>query len=712
MEYTKVIIDDLYSLDLSGKDIIIPISYEVIDIKNLNRRSGSKTKTITIPRTLKNDKIFGLAFSINGKNQFDKYLSRKIRIEKNSQILFNGLCLLTDVTIDTISFYAFAELSKLKDLFGQLTLNDLNLDDLDHIYDKTIFDTWDGMYPIYVQPDYFYPVIDYGQFQNTNPLASSETPSINLVDMYPALYLKRAIQQICLDNGYTLKTTFFDDPQIEKILIPFVNEQFIHSDDYLTREFGLDSRNIGTYTLPDSAGVYIIPTDNILYDNLSQFSGGIYTAQGNQRINIFANCRIETPGTYPAGFYFLVSVLKYDNVLMNWISLGDKVVTNSLNPAEYISVGFRISANLNNGEQIKFIVRKFNTSAPIEINIINSLFVILPNYVTKNVRNIFPNEFVQIAPNLPPIQQIDLFKWCYQMFNWVIFVDDDKGQIEISTYDSFYQDNSQKDFSQKLSLNPNPVINYQPTDFSRKYDFKYKHDSGDFYLSRYDLQQTINQPFLFGDGRYYLTKQGDATLIGEVGFSPTIIEKSFKGHPSDFIKIPTMLNNSAPTIKNTQHEPRILINGGLVTIDTLSEGTIDHIYIEEVGAVTNLPLCYFHKQTFNEDNIDAFDLNLSFSRPDIVLYTNGNLIDKYYKNAINSLSVSAQLTAYFMLDSQDITELDFSQNWYISYFNAIFRLNKIIDYNANSLGLTKVELINVGVIDTIEDNYQIIESNN
>lgn len=707
MDYTEIIIDNIYSVDLSNKDISIPVTYELIDIKNLNRRSGSKTKTITIPRTQKNDKIFGLAFSINGKNQFDKYLPREIRIQKNSQVIFNGLCKLTDVTIDSISFYAFSELSKLKELFGESTLNDLNLDDLDHIYDETIFDTWNGAYPVGVPADYFYPLIDYGQFQDVNPNNSSENPPIKITEVYPALYLKRAIEQIAYDNGYTLKTNFFDDPQIAKILLPFVNEQFIHSDTYLTREFGLVVNRKSEYTVPLTLGAYKIPMENIIYDNLSQYASNEYTAIGGQRMNIFANVRIKTPGTYPVGWQFYVAVERYDVGLSAWLELDSKICTNTINPDYIFEVNLNIPASINSGDKLRFIIYRYSNATTESIVVTRADWSIRPNYVGDNVQNILVGEMVQVAPNLPPIKQIDLFRWCYQMFNWVIFVDDNKGEIQIYTYDEYFKNDNQKNFSNKITLNPAPVINYQPTNFSRKYDFKYKHDQDDYWLTRYDAK--INQPYKFGDGQYYLTKEGEATLIGEVRFSPTIIEKSFKGHANDYIYIPTMLDNAEPNIKNTQKEPRILINGGLVSVDKLSDGGLSHVHVENFGLTSFLPLCYFQKQLYYEEDIDSFTLNLSFSTPNISMYTKENLIENFYKNTIDSLSVSAQVTAYFKLNAKDIAELDFSQNWYISYFNAIFRLNKIVDYNVNSLGLTKVELINVGVVDTSAENYQEIK---
>jgi hypothetical protein len=100
---------------------------------------------------------------------------------------------------------------------------------------------------------------------------------------------------------------------------------------------------------------------------------------------------------------------------------------------------------------------------------------------------------------------------------------------------------------------------------------------------------------------------------------------------------------------------------------------------------------------FNDNTIDAYDLNLSFSTPIGIGFTTKNLIDTYYKPTIDQLNISASLVAYFNLSARDIAELDFSQLWYVEYFNSVFRLNKIIDFEPNGKGLTKVELINVGV---------------
>jgi len=222
MNYTEIYIDDV-QIDLGQDDVSIPLTYALVDIKNLNNRSGSKSKTIKVPRTELNEKVFGFAFDVNGFNQFDKYVKHNIRIEENRELIFSGLCQLILANEQEIEFFCYKDLAKFKGISGTKTLQDLNLSDLQHVYDTTIFDTWDGVYPIYVESDYVYPIIDYGQFFTRTLPGTGEVPLINVIDLYPAVYLRRLIKQICTDNGYTLVTSFFDDPQMDSIILPFTS---------------------------------------------------------------------------------------------------------------------------------------------------------------------------------------------------------------------------------------------------------------------------------------------------------------------------------------------------------------------------------------------------------------------------------------------------------------------------------------------------------
>jgi hypothetical protein len=689
MDYAEIIIDGKYSIELSGANISIPTTYELIDITNLNRRSGSKTKTITIPRTKTNDKIFGIPYNLSAYNQFDKFSSRQITIKKNSFVVFDGLFKLTDITIDTINIYAFAELSKLKELFGEATLNELNLTDLDHLYDETIFDTWNGVYPV-ANEDYFYPLIDYGQFDGKTPAINCEAPNqdIKITDLRPAVYLKRIIKQMIIDSGYTLQTTFFDNQTLEKLMIPFTNNDFLHSVENTLQLEGFDGVTAQPYEILNATtGQENVTIDNILADPLNQY---------DEINNEFYSAFIQTS---------LISYTFGYSILNNSISVPAELIVQTYDGAtwtDYDIIPLSAPTNFQQftnaytisfaiGEGIRFTINKIDASADVFVSLV---LTIDPSAGGKSID---VGEFVQLAPNLPPIKQKDLFKYCYQMFNWVVFVNDVTGVVSIETYENYYRNGGQKNFSSKISLKPNPVISYQQTNFARKYDFKYKSDDKDYWLLQYNLRQTKASQYPFGNGNYYLTQEGEAKLIGEVGFSPTIIEKTFNGTSPNYIYLPTMWQDTRPVEWTTNRTPRILINAGLIDISKLSDVYTELSTEGTSCVVEQVPLCYFQKTLFNDDSVDAFDLNLSFSTPIGSGFTRKNLIDTYYKATIDQLNISASLVAYFDLSARDIAELDFSQLWYVEYFNSVFRLNKIIDFEPNGRGLTKVELINVGV---------------
>ena len=689
MDYAEIIIDGKYSIELSGANISIPTTYELIDITNLNRRSGSKTKTITIPRTKTNDKIFGIPYNLSAYNQFDKFSSRQITIKKNSYVVFDGLFKLTDITIDTINIYAFAELSKLKELFGEVTLNELNLTDLDHLYDETIFDTWNGVYPV-ANEDYFYPLIDYGQFDGKTPTINCEAPNqdIKITDLRPAVYLKRIIKQMIIDSGYTLQTTFFDNQTLEKLMIPFTNNDFLHSVENTLQLEGFDGVTADPYEILNATtGQENVTIDDILADPLNQ-----YDEVNNEFYSAFIQTSLIS---YTFGYSILnnsisvpaeLIVQTYDGATWtNYDLIPLSAPTNFQQFTNAYTISFAI------GEGIRFRINKTDASADVFVSLV---LTIDPSAGGKSID---VGEFVQLAPNLPPIKQKDLFKYCYQMFNWVVFVNDVTGVVSIETYENYYRNGGQKNFSSKISLKPNPVISYQQTNFARKYDFKYKSDDKDYWLLQYNLRQTKAAQYPFGNGNYYLTQEGEAKVIGEVGFSPTIIEKTFNGTSPNYIYLPTMWQDTRPVEWTTDRTPRILINAGLIDISKLSDVYSQLSTEGTTCVVEQVPLCYFQKTLFNDGSVDAFDLNLSFSTPIGSGFTTKNLIDTYYKATIDQLNISASLVAYFNLSARDIAELDFSQLWYVEYFNSVFRLNKIIDFEPNGRGLTKVELINVGV---------------
>lgn len=677
---------DYFEIELGDKPVQIPCTYQLLDVKDINKRKGSTTKTVQVPRTAMNDKIFGLAFDINGRNAFDKYSEHRVLIEEDTLPIFDGLLKLTNVTEKVIEFFCFKDISKIKSLFGDKTLQDLNLSDLDHLYDNTIFDTWNGTYPSGVAADYFYPVIDYGGFREKAAPGTGEAPAINVVDLFPMVYHRRLVLQTMLDNGYSLKTSFFNDPITSKTGIPFSNAEFIHSAIGGIQINGFQGYSTTVNTILDGVtGEETLPMDVQEVDPLSQWNttNDEYIALASQTTTFLGNIGIRiTNNTVPISAY--IRLQKYDG---SWSDIEVIPVESPTFSLDLYPFEFNLVVTLLAGEKFRVVIDKVDAAADVEA--ILYTMIADPSAGGKTIEE---GEVVQLAPNLPPMKQADYIAAMYKIYNWIINVDDIKGEVIIETFDEFYFGGEQIDVSPLLTLQPEPSIQYLPLEYSRKYDFKYKHDDKDLKLLLADGRQG-NAGYLFGDGRLYLTEQGEATLIGEVPFSPTVVEKSF----SDTIDIPTMIVYPYVAGVNTAHTPRMLINAGLQSISTLSEGVETELYIQGVGLLESIPFCYFQKVHYNDASIDTILENLSFSTPLGQGQTLGNLVDKYYRNSIESLSVSPQVIAYFNLNPQFVSEINFSNLWYVDYFKAVFRLNKIVDYLPNGNSPTKVELIKVGV---------------
>lgn len=698
----RIFIREKYEVELYEKPIAIPLTYELIDIKNLNKRTGSKSKTITVPRTEINDKIFGIASDPAAQNQFNKYDFADILITEDSETIFNGLFRLADVTLTEISFFCFAEFSKFKGISGTKRLQDLQLTDLDHLYDITIFDTWSGVYPYGVNPDYFYPVIDYGQFENR--VIDPEQIQIFISDLYPGLYLRRAIKQIGFDNGYTIVSSFFDDPIKAKLLLAFCNESFVHDNDYLTSR-GFMGNDL-SYTVPAPAGQYTIEIDTIIYNDASQFDTVLYEYTANRLQNPYIDFEgsIDINGN-PNVLQANLILQKFDSGLASWSDVFSLPYQGTSGP---VRLEFHTQQVLQTGDKIRVVIERIFDDVDMLITV--DQYKISP----FNGLDILPGEVVQMAPNLPDMKQIDLFTYCYKMFNWVVDVDDSEGVIYIEAYDDYYAGNIPVDMSSKMVVSPQPIISYQNEGFSRSYGFEYTHDDEDEYLSIYNGVNLTKERYKFGDGELILSDKDTPVLIGPVGFSPTVIEKTFSPTPYLYLNLPVVWRRDREIgIRNTNITPRILINAGLIAITKLSDGTATEINIESLGPVSQLPLVYFQKIVYN-DPVDLFDLNLSFdipvSPPDANVWNGVGLIKAFYEKPIKNLAGSASLTVWFTLNSRDISGLDFSRYWYLDFYKSFFKVNKILDYQPGSLAPTKVNLVIVGVFYEFTDTFINFES--
>ena len=169
------------------ENVSIPITYSISDIKNPQSREGTYSKTITLPGTKTNNKLFTHIFKINKVSQsgdFNPNLKADCLIIEDSVEILRGSLRLADISYleDGEILYNCVVFGETTDLFFSINnkkLTDLDLSLYDHNWSRTnIINSWTATKGV----GYVYPMIDYG----TNTDASGANWSVT--DFYPAIY--------------------------------------------------------------------------------------------------------------------------------------------------------------------------------------------------------------------------------------------------------------------------------------------------------------------------------------------------------------------------------------------------------------------------------------------------------------------------------------------------------------------------------------------
>ena len=292
------------------------------------------------------------------------------------------------------------------------------------------------------------------------------------------------------------------------------------------------------------------------------------------------------------------------------------------------------------------------------------------------------------------IKQVDFIKSLVNMFNLYLITDEDNpSNIIIKTRDEYYADFANQyldwtdkiDYSQEyqiqlLSELQNKTINFTYKEPKDEVNIRYKEQSG-FLYGQYRLN--FDNDFLNGEQRI------------ELMFEPTPLVKTLVPLGSEgftFI-VPYLVYQN-----NTN--PKILYDGGTISVSgyTLVDGA------------TNYTLNYYnYAGHFDNPTEPTFDINWNtnefyFYNEVLNNLTDNNLFNKYWYKYIELISESKLLTAFFNLNEYDIASINFAKLIWIR--DSYWYINRIVDYNANNDGLTKVELIKA--LDTPVFNPKII----
>ena len=669
------------------------ITYQVDDLRNLDSKTTSFSKTIVLPGTANNNKLFGNIFEFTNSNftgdgsnvgyNFNASKSAKAYLTIDGLLAIKGILKLLTIIHDgsniDYEIAIFGELGGFVSALGNSKLDDLDFSEHDQLYSlSNIVNSWTSETCVF-------PLIDYG-------LVSTDKDDYQYKAFRPALFVKDYINKIITGAGYTYESTFFESNFFKTLIIP--NNRKILSRNS-NRGFNVETKrhnyNSGfTPGLPEQRQI------NVQYDKIIAL--GYFTANPS-----FTQFTYTSPNTLVGSLEINVKFgytkptadtlnfrLNLNGTPIIDLFIGGGFSSGSVD--ELLTIG---SITINNGDVLNATIDGQTTgSAGFTINYVNSTFgsnnflkiTSLANYdVPVNL-----NEDIVINDTLPQnILQKDFISSIIKMFNLMVVEDKYKDKhLMIEPWVDFYNliPSSYLDWSDKIDRSKVIKITPMSEINARYYNFNYKPDS-DFYNEDYKKKYNEGYGNLIFDNQLEFAKDSQTT---EIIFSATPII----GYLDKEKKVSTLFKKQNNTT-TTSVEEQINTNIRILQYNLIEGFSGWHIKSGDTNLGTYNVFPYAgHLDDPNEPTIDINFGALKQLYFDLTGGTLSNtLFNAYYSPYMAEITDkdSRLVTAKIKLNEQDIFNLDFSRLIWID--GALYRLVKIIDYTPGEI--CSVELLRV-----------------
>ena len=545
---------------------------------------------------------------------------------------------------------------------------------------------------------YVYSMIDYGL--NTGS-------SWDIEHFFPAIYVKNYIDKIFENAGYTYSSTFFDSQYFKSLIIPFNKDTFaISQAEVLEREFKATLSANESLVTDTSTGIFynfnfdepIEPDNDSTNGNNDDYSNyyvptGEYTAPVTGYYNFNWNViKSVILDGIPAGYSRLNSANFITFVIrVNSINTFAQAYTGAFTSSGGNLQGTSPSLFLTAGDIVDFRIRGsfgytlkdssnnyYTTSQTVKLQILQGTFLqcrmvntVIGEGATIELNNAIPKD----------ILQSDFLSSIIKTFKLFVEPDGDNSKkLVIEPRDSFYS-NSVLDWTSKVDVNRDIDITPMGELNSKRYTLKYKSDKDAF-------NQNHEQYY----ARVYGTKIVDIDndfLSGETVIEPIFSASPLVDYPVGTDRVITSIVKEGVITQN-----RIASNIRLLFYSLRGTKFPYTITYGTSSSVTE----YTYAYAGHLDNVWMPIHDLNFGYPDATYYnygawTNNNLYNRFHARYLDEITDknSKLVKAYLHIKPMDILNLDFAK--LIRIDKHLLRLNKIMDYDINSTGLTLCEFI-------------------
>jgi hypothetical protein len=698
-----------FEMDLDG-DLSAEFTYSVDDIADFSSRNTAFSKTIVIPGSTRNNKLFGHIFDFGHANNYDPNIPNVASnfnaskaaqcVIMNDQIqIFKGVLRLLEIVIDAGSIEyecaVFGELGGFMAAVGNKKIEQIDFGISDHVWNRDqITESWDNVSGGGV----YYPLIDFGRVSH-----GGGKNDWNFRAFRPALYVKQYIDKIITGSGYSYECDFFNTDFFERLIIPS-NTGLSRSDNNAF----FANANVQTYTTNNypafttsTLGQFSLVGNVYRYNGTQPLSGNLKLRLYGQITDVFPNPAPATnvivslqkngtniaqqtfpvfvePWTYFVDFDVPVTLVTNDTInafvsstanVYN-VSEGRLAVESSavvivpVNYNETFSINSTIPKGVFQKDFFASIVKMFNLYVTETPN--KSKHLVITPY-----SEYYLNQYASLTDNLLEVEGTDLLVPDTGDF---LLIDQDIAGVAILDW------TNKLDRSKPIRVKPMAELN------GRYFEYKYKSD-GDFYNDQYQKKYGIGYgDFIEDTGFEFANDVQKAEII----FAATPLV-GYNGQEKVF---PTIFKLSNANVEDqTEHVIRIMQAKKI-------EGLTNTWHIRtDFGNAGSALHRYGYAGHLDDPDNPLADINFGAPKELFFEITTGypaaNLFNSQWSEYIAEITDkdSKLLSANIMLNPIDVFQLDFRRLVYID--GNLWRLNRVIDFNPNSNESTKCEFLKV-----------------
>jgi len=691
-----------------------PLNFSIGDIRDLTKRTGTFSKTITLVGSKNNHILLGHHYDVNIQEG-----TFNINTITKCTVLQNDVPIMEDALLQLVN----VRKSQMTDAYEQIVEYDVLVKDTQCEFYTAItnkeltdldFSDFNHTFSAADIISSFNNTVSDG-FKYVFPYSSTGGNQYQVRQFKPAIYAKQYFDRIFSNAGFTYDWIGLNDSHFDKLLIPYNGDaNTFDTEDYLVEaeintpfnvttavnSYGGFSNATGWTEIVDlqssfnpTTGVFTVPFDTSL--NSAQGYTMMYevdytlSLNNTSAINVINSNNAFFPrpqvrasiGSYvsqlsniaPASYVPINTTLVPGSIILDsGVKTGGMFVAQNVANGSQLNTGDLVQLQIGIGQNFSAF---FGAGILQPVNVvltINSIRIrILP---TQNVEviggTLAINEYIPLK-----IKQSDYIKSIFQMYNLYAEVNTDQpNKLTLRHRDEYYDSGAEKNWTYKLNKDKEQNLLFLPDVTNKKLKLTYKADTDSANVVYTQLTDEIYGQIEYTFDSEYVKDTDTKELI----FSPTPVTLN-----SINAYVP-ILDGEAPMTNI-----RILYDGGVQTCG--SWGLVEY---GTTGVFNNTT--YPMIGHFDNALTPTFDINFGtcdyyYYSPDSL--TANNLYNTYWRRTVNQINVGKMLTAYFDLDEADIQTLKLNDK--IRIDNSWWNINQVSDYNANNYAPTKVELISV-----------------